>query len=88
MTHDRTIPMRGFTAAVSRGDMPLHGLPAGGVAFGFDGEGADRVLVIAIRHSDGTVLTAYLGEAQCDRAGELIEQLHDPDRPRLFPVLQ
>lgn len=76
----RTIPMRGFTAAVAREESPVPQLQAGGVAVGIDGDGDDRRYAIATRHADGTMLTLYLSEGALHRlAAMLADMIDDSD---------
>ncbi|KQM23147.1 hypothetical protein ASE73_02670 [Sphingomonas sp. Leaf24] len=78
---ERIPTMRGFSAAVgmSVGDLP--GLPAGGIAVGMTGDGTERILALALRHRDGTVLTTYLPDAMLGRLGELIDRLNEEAGP-------
>lgn len=66
----RHVTLRGFTAAVSREDKAQPG--AAGIAIGLDGEGADRVVALALRHADGTMLTAYLSDDALGRLAMLL----------------
>ena len=64
------VTLRGFTAAVSREDVAQPG--AAGIAIGMDGAGADRVVALALRHADGTMLTAYLSDDALGRLAMLL----------------
>jgi len=77
----RVTPMRGFTAAVAREQTPAPQLQASGIAVGADGAGADRVISIALRHADGTVLVANLSEDAIHRLAFMMAELVDGEGP-------
>ena len=68
-------PMRGFTCPVGRIENGTTGIPAGGVALGVDRTEGEITFVLAMRHADGTVLAASLGEGLTDRFAHLFADL-------------
>lgn len=61
------VPMRGFTAAVAQDRAAPGAGQVGGIAVGFDDAGADSIVSLSLRHSDGTMLVASLSIAGLDR---------------------
>lgn len=81
MPVERIPTMRGFSAPVGQSFGDLPGLPAGGVAVGMTGDGNERILSLALRHRDGTVLTAHLPDSLLGRLGEMIDRLNEERGP-------
>lgn len=63
----RITPMRGFSCAIGRTEHPTPQATNASIAIGFDDEGGERTIIIALRHADGSVMTAALGAFQTDR---------------------
>lgn len=77
----RMTPMRGFTCAVGRTEDGTAGIPAGGISIGVDSASGEDMVAIAIRHPDGTVLTASLSEQSADRFESVLAAARAHDVP-------
>lgn len=74
-----TVPfMRGFPVAVSH--VPAREIPdqVGRFAISLEGDGADRRLVMLVRHADGTGLAMSLSDLAMGRFGDLISATYGP----------
>jgi len=72
------LDLSGFTCAVAQiaDDTPHH--QAAGIAIGVDGDADDVRIVIALRHADGTTLTASLSDRMLDRLADRLVDLLPP----------